>query len=65
MDDTIFDYVSNEIPSNSSYKKLEDLYEKKTCNKKYFLIKKLVNLKFKEGCSIIAEHLNKTHKIVN
>ena len=44
-------------------KKLEDLYERMTACNKTFLIRKLVNLKFKEGKSI-TEHLNQIQSIV-
>ena len=39
------------------WKKLHDLYEKNTTSNKVFLMKKLYNLKMKEGASV-AEHLN-------
>ena len=45
-------------------KKLESLYEKKTAQNKVFLIRKLVNLKFKDGNSV-AEHLSDFQSIVN
>ncbi|KAF8413693.1 hypothetical protein HHK36_001685 [Tetracentron sinense] len=40
------------------------MYERKTASNKAFLIRKLVNLKYKEGNSI-AEHLNEIQSIVN
>lgn len=64
VDDTVFHHVSNETSANSLWKKLEDLYERKTAGNKAFLIRKLVNLKFKEGDSI-SEHLNEIQSIVN
>jgi len=40
------------------------LYERKTTTNKAFLIRKLVNLKYKEGSSI-AEHLNEVKNIID
>ena len=61
VDDTVFHHVLYEISTRFFWKKLEDLYERKTTGNKTFLIQKLVNLKFKEGESI-AEHLNQIQK---
>ena len=60
----MFHHVSNETSAHSLWMKLQDLYERKTAGNKAFLIRKLVNLKFKDGESI-AEHLNETQSIVN
>lgn len=64
LDDSVFHLVSNENSAHSLWKKLESLYERKTAGNKAFLIRKLVNLKYKEGTSI-AEHLNEMQSIVN
>ena len=48
VDDTVFQYVSNETSTRSLWKKFEDFYERMTAGNKAFLIRKLVNLKFKE-----------------
>ena len=64
LDDSVFHYVSTESSAYSLWKKLEDLYERKTAGNKAFLIRKLVNLKYKEGASI-AEHLNEIQSITN
>ena len=44
--------------------KLECLYERKTAQNKAFLIRRLVNLKFKDGNSV-AEHLSDFQSLVN
>jgi len=45
-------------------KKLHDLYEKNIASNKVFLMKKLYNLKMKEGASV-AKHLNAFNIITN
>ena len=64
LDDSVFHHVSTEISAYSLWKKLESLYERKTAGNKAFLIRKLVNLKYREGASI-AEHLNEMQSITN
>lgn len=57
VDDSVLYHVLNE--SYRIWKKLEDLFVKNTVNNKTFLIKMLLNLKFKKRGSI-AKHLNET-----
>lgn len=64
LDDSVFHHVSTESTSKSLWEKLESLYERKTAGNKAFLIRKLVNLKYKEGSSI-AEHLNEMQSVIN
>lgn len=64
VDDGVFHYVSMKSSTYSLWKKLEDLYKRKTIENKLFLIRKLVNLKYKEGC-FITEHLNEIQIIIN
>ena len=45
-------------------KKLKGLYERKTTQNKAFVARKLVNLKIKEGRSIV-EHLSEFQDLVN
>ena len=56
--------VSGEKTVEGLWKKLHDLYEKNTASNKVFLMKKLYNLKMKEGASV-AEHLNAFNIITN
>ena len=46
------------------WKKLHDLYEKNTTSNKVFLMKKLYNLKMKEG-ALVVKHLNAFNIITN
>ena len=56
--------VSGEKTTKGLWKKLHDLYEKNTVSNKVFLMKKLYNLKMKEG-ALVAKHLNAFHIITN
>ena len=64
LDERLFYHVLEEKNTQSLWKKLESVYEHKTAENKAFLIKKLVNLKFREDSSI-ARHLNDFKSIVN
>ena len=56
--------VVGEKTSVDLWKKLHDLYEKNTASNKVFLMKKMYNLKMKEGASV-AEHLNEFNIITS
>ncbi|KAM1107122.1 hypothetical protein ACFX2B_003881 [Malus domestica] len=64
VDDCVFHHVSNETNARKFWTKLESLFEKKTLAKKAFLIKKLINVKYKDDLSV-AEHLNNFQNIIN
>jgi gag-polypeptide of LTR copia-type len=64
LDDSVYHHVSSETNAHELWKKLESLYEQKTPANKAFLIRKLENLKFREGTSV-AEHLNEFHSLIN
>ena len=64
VDDTVFHHISNETSAYELWKMLEGLYERKTARNRAYLIRKLVNLKYKPGKSI-AEYLNEMKSIVN
>ncbi|KAA8532467.1 hypothetical protein F0562_032500 [Nyssa sinensis] len=64
LDDSVFSHVSNETDAQVLWKTLEARYEQKTATNKAFLIRKLVNMKFKEG-GPIADYLNEFQSIVN
>lgn len=69
---TIRQYLANDVSFNVSgektteglWKKDHDLYDKNTTSNKVFLMKKLYNLKMKEGSSVV-EHLNAFNIIIN
>ena len=56
--------MAGEKTTKGLWKKLHDLYEKNTTSNKVFLVKKLYNLKMKEGASV-AEHLNEFNIITS
>jgi len=56
--------MSEEKTTEGLWKKLHDLYEKNTASNKVFLMKKLYNLKMKEGASV-TKHLNAFNIITN
>ncbi|KAL9260610.1 Retrovirus-related Pol polyprotein from transposon TNT 1-94-like protein [Drosera capensis] len=64
LDDSVYHHVASETSAHKLWKKLESLYEQKTAANKTFLIRKLVNLKFREGTSV-AEHLNEFQSLIN
>ena len=57
MDISLYNNVSKETDPHTLWKDLENMYETKNAQTKIFLIWKLMNLKLKEGQSIV-EHLN-------
>ncbi|XP_042521354.1 uncharacterized protein LOC122094826 [Macadamia integrifolia] len=61
---SLYSSSCSETSARSLWKKLERLYERKITENKAFLIKKLVNLKYREGSSA-AEHLNEVQSIMN
>lgn len=64
VDQTVFHHVAQETNAFSLWKKLEAMYERKTAQNKASLIRRLVNLKYKDGRSVI-EHLNDFQGLVN
>ena len=52
VDQSVFHHVAKEADAYSLWQKLESLYERKTTQKKAFIIKRLVNLKYKDGNSV-------------
>ena len=69
---TIFQYLAKNVYFNVSeekmekilWQKLHDLYEKNATSNKVFLMKRLYNLKMKEGASV-AENLNEFNIITS
>ena len=57
VDITLYNQVSKETDPQTLWKKLESMYETKNAQSKIFMMRKLMNLKLKEGRSV-AEHLN-------
>jgi len=60
LTERVYFHVLQEKTLESLWKNLHDLYEGNTLMNKLFLIKRLFNLKMKEG-SLVVEHLNELH----
>lgn len=56
--------MSNETDARALWKKLKKKFEQKFAVNKAFLTRKLVNMKFKDGTSVI-DHLNEFQSVVN
>ena len=57
VDISLYNHVAKETDPHTHWKNLENMYEIKNAQAKIFLMRKLMNLKLKEGQSIV-EHLN-------
>ena len=57
VDISLYNHVSKETDPHTLRKNLENVYETKNAQEKMFLMRKLMNLKLREG-QLIAEHLN-------
>ncbi|MCF8701896.1 hypothetical protein L3054_10960, partial [Corynebacterium sp. MC-10] len=55
IDHSVFHHVAQETDAYVLWKKLEDMYQAKTARNKTLLMRRLVNMKFKNGTSI-AKH---------
>ena len=64
IDQSVFHHVATETKAYALWHKLESMYERKTAQNKAFLIRKLVNSKFKDGNSV-AEHLSDFQSLIN
>lgn len=57
VDDNMLNHICDKMHAKSLWEKLESLYARKTDNNKLFLIKKMMNLHYKEN-STISDHLS-------
>ena len=57
VDISLYNHVAKETDPQTLWKNLESMYETKNAQTKILLMQKLINLKLKEGWSIV-EHLN-------
>ena len=64
VDQSVFHHVAKEVDAYSLWHKLDSLYEIKTPHNKVFMIRRLVNLKYKDGNSV-AKHLNNFLGLLN
>ena len=56
IDDNVFHHASMEVNAHNLWLKLKSLYGRKMVQNKVFLIRKLMNMKYKDGTSMV-EHL--------
>ncbi|KAL6534427.1 hypothetical protein OROHE_013352 [Orobanche hederae] len=64
VDDNVLNHISGEKDARELWHKLEQLYARKTGNNKLFLIKQMMNLKFRDGTPL-SDHLNAFQGIIN
>ena len=64
MDDNVFNHISDETHARTLWQKLEELYARKEGTNKMFLIKQLMNLKYREGAPV-TDHVNAFQDIIN
>ena len=57
VEDNVLNHIVNETHARTLWNKLETLYASKTGNNKLFLLKQLINLRYREGTPI-SDHLN-------
>ena len=57
VDDNVYNHISNESHAKTLWNKLESLYASKSGNNKLFLLKKMIQSKYKYASSM-ADHLN-------
>lgn len=64
INQSIYHHVSSETLAYKLWKRLNDLFESKNSLNNAFLIRKLINMKYKYGSSVV-EHFNSFHNMVN
>jgi hypothetical protein len=64
VDQSVFHHVGKEVNAHLLWLELESLYERKTAQNKAFMIRRLVNLKYKDGQSV-TEHLSNFQGLLN
>uniref|UniRef100_A0A0D3B8Y5 Retrovirus-related Pol polyprotein from transposon TNT 1-94 n=1 Tax=Brassica oleracea var. oleracea TaxID=109376 RepID=A0A0D3B8Y5_BRAOL len=64
VDDNVLHHIETETDARSLWKKLEQLYARKTGNNKMYMIKKLIELRYQEGTSM-TDHLNAFQGLLN
>jgi hypothetical protein len=64
VDDNVLNHISDETHARTLWQKLEELYARKEGTNKMFLIKQLMNLRYREGRPV-ADHVNAFQGIIN
>uniref|UniRef100_A0A0D3C9Z6 Retrovirus-related Pol polyprotein from transposon TNT 1-94 n=1 Tax=Brassica oleracea var. oleracea TaxID=109376 RepID=A0A0D3C9Z6_BRAOL len=64
VDDNVLHHIETETDARSLWKKLEQLYARKTGNNKMYMIKKLIELRYQEETPM-TDHLNAFQGLLN
>ena len=64
MNPTLHEHIYDEMKADVVWKKLENIFSRKTSENKTTLIRRFVNLKYKDGNNMV-EHINSFQGIVN
>jgi hypothetical protein len=64
VDDNVLNHIECETHARTLWKKLEELYARKTGNNKMFLMKQLMYLRYQDGTPL-TDHLNTFQGIIN
>ncbi|CAL1361064.1 unnamed protein product [Linum trigynum] len=64
IDQSIFHHVAKDTRADELWQKLESMYERQSAQNKASLIRRIVNLKYKDGHSV-SEHLSDFQGLVN
>lgn len=64
IDNNVFHHVAQETDAYTLWTKLEGIYQSKTTRNKALLMRRLVNLKLKNGVSVV-EHTSEFRNLVN
>jgi hypothetical protein len=64
IDDNVLSHISDETQARTLWQKLEELYVRKEGTNKMFLIKQLMNLRYRAG-SLVADHVSAFQDIIN
>ena len=64
VDDNVLNHISDETHACTLWQKLEELYARKEGTNKMFLIKQLMNLRYREGAPV-ADHVKAFQGIIN
>ena len=64
MDINLHEHISDEIRADVVWQRLENLFAKKTVGNRISLLRRLVNLKYKDGGNIV-EHISLFQSLAN
>ena len=64
MDPTLHEHIYDETKADVVWKELENIFARKTLGNKTILIRRLVNLKYKDGNNMV-EHISSFQGIMN